>query len=214
VPEAVLGTVLVGDVIASRHRAQVADWLADLCASLDERYGARRLAGFQFTQGDEVQGLLHPDADPFEAVLESVLHGTERGPVFRWVVVHGEVEPGRGPATHRTGPAFHMARAVIEQARHDRDTLLCRSGAADADRLLAGTAPVLGTLLSRLTARQATVARLALLDGMRRSAIAERLGVSRPTVSVSFARGDVRSIDRLLGVTRELWQTGVAGARG
>ena len=43
---------------------------------------------------------------------------------MRWAIVLGEVEPGRGPATRRTGPAFLHARETIELARGQRDTLL------------------------------------------------------------------------------------------
>jgi predicted DNA-binding protein (UPF0251 family) len=206
--------VVFGDVVGSRQGAAAATaWLERLCALLDRTYGDQRLAPFDFTQGDELQGLLDLSADPFVAVLEGNLRprkGRGAAPSMRWVTVCGEVDPGRGPSTRRTGPAFVIARETIEEAGRSRDGLLCRTGDPRSDALLEGTAPVMAAMIERMTDRQREVARLALVDGLRQSEIAERLGVARATVSVSFARGDVRNLGRLLGAVRAIWSEGVA----
>jgi hypothetical protein len=205
-----LGVVLFGDVVRSRRRPRKAsDWLERLTAELDEAFGDTKLAGFEFTQGDELQGLLRPDADPLTAVLTAALRPSDEAPAMRWAIVAGHVLPGRGPATKRTGPAFITARETIELARRQRDTLLMFTGDPHTDRSLAGTAPVLGSLLTRLTERQREVARLGLLDGLRQSEIADRLGVARATISVASARADVRSLARLSGAVRGLWSEGL-----
>ncbi|MEO7119349.1 MAG: SatD family protein [Candidatus Limnocylindrales bacterium] len=207
------GIVVFGDVVRSRAWPKpTADWLERLCRELDAEYADERLAGFEFTQGDEIQGLLRTNADPFRAVLSATLRPRTEVPEMRWAIVAGEVEEGRGPATRRTGPAFITARETINLARHDRDTVLVRSGDAEADGLLEGTAPVLGSLLVRLTDRQREVARLAILDGLRGSEVADRLGIKRSTVSVAFARADVRSLERLLNTTRTIWSQAMAAA--
>ena len=207
------GVVLFGDVIASRHGSGAsARWLHSLRRRLDGIYGPQRMATFEFTQGDEIQGLLDPAADPFRAVLESTLlphEGRDAAPRMRWVVVFGALDPGRGPATHRTGDAFLRARALLEQARDDQDGLLCRTGDAAADAILAGTSPVMAAIIERMTDRQRQIARLALVDGLRQSEIADRLEVARPTVSVSYARADVRNLARLIGAQRLIWAEGV-----
>ena len=209
-----IGIVLFGDVVRSRRwPAATAGWLERLCVELDAMYSGTQLAGFEFTQGDEIQGLLSPEADPFRAVLSAVLRPSDEAPEMRWVVVIGEVEPGHGPATRRTGAAFLLARETIELARRQRDTLLVRTGDPSADTLLEGTAPVLGALLVRLTDRQREIARLALEDGLRQSDIAERFGIRRATVSVAFTRADVRSLARLLGAVRSVWADGVRARR-
>jgi DNA-binding CsgD family transcriptional regulator len=205
------GIVLFGDVVRSRRLGALGPaWLERLCRELDARYGDRRAAPFEFTQGDEIQGLLRPDADPFEAVLVSLCRPRSEAPPMRWAIAFGEVDAGHGPATRRTGPAFLLARETIELARSQRDTLLVMSGDEASDRLLEGTAPVLGSLMVRLTDRQRTIASMALVEGLRQADIAARLGVRRATVSVAFARADVRSLTRLLATARELWATGVA----
>ncbi len=210
--EPVRGVVMFGDVIASREAPSSATgWLASLCRSLDDVYRDERLAAFEFTQGDEIQGLLRPTADPFRAILASMLRpssGPKGVPRMRWVAVLGRVDAGRGPATHRTGPAFVRARALLTQARSERDGLLCETGDPTADAYLAGTAPMLAAIIERMTDRQRQVARLALIDGLRRSEIAERLDVARPTISVSYARADVRNLSRLVDALRRMWTDG------
>jgi len=175
-------------------------------------YGTRRLAAFEFTQGDEIQGLLHPSADPFQAVLESTLlphDGRDAAPRMRWVAVFGAVDAGRGPATHRTGDAFLRARSLLQQARDEQDGLLCQTGDSPADAVLAGTSPVMAAIIERMTDRQRQIARLSLVDGLRQWEIADRLDVTRPTVSVSYARADVRNLARLTGAVRLVWAEGV-----
>lgn len=205
--------VLFGDVVRSRRRpTRSAEWLETLAAELDRHYGDQALARFEFTQGDELQGLLRPEADPFHAVLCATLRPSTEAPSMRWAIVAGGILPGRGAATRRTGPAFVTARKTIELARRQRDTLLVLSGDAQADGLLAGTAPVLGSLLARLTDRQRQVARLGFLEGLRQSEIAERLGVARATISVASSRADVRSLTMLLGAVRTIWSDGLSRA--
>lgn len=203
------GIVLFGDVVRSRQRQDTTAWLERLSERLDALYRGSLLAAFDFTQGDELQGLLRLDADPFQAALTAMLAMGEDVPDMRWVVAAGAIDPGRGPATRRNGPAFLVARALIEEARRRRDTLIVRTGDPETDTLLDDTAPVLASLIERLTRRQRKVAHLALVEGLRQSVIAERLGVRRATVSVSFTRGDVRSLSRLLEAVRKLWATGL-----
>lgn len=203
--------MLFGDIAGSRRAASAASaWLTQLRERLDEHYGSDRLAPFEFTQGDEIQGLLRPTADPFAGVLLANLEAT--APRTRWAVVAGAVDPGGGPATHRTGPAFLTARATSELARQGRDALLVVTGDPRSDRLLSDMAPVLGELLWGLTARQREIARLALLEGRRQTDIATELGVSRATISVTFARARLRSLARLLDAIRLSFREGLDAA--
>jgi DNA-binding CsgD family transcriptional regulator len=203
--------VLFGDVVRSRVDGPAGTtWLRELIRELERVYpSAARLAPFAFTQGDELQGLLRIDADPFEAVLRATLHGD--GLPMRWAIVAGPIEPGRGPTTERTGPAFLTARDLLDTARARRDGLLVRVGEERADTLLAGVAPLLADLLADLTDRQRSIARLMLVERLRQAEVAERLGVSRATISVMAERARIRRIEELLGVLRRLVREGVAG---
>jgi DNA-binding CsgD family transcriptional regulator len=205
------GLVLFGDVTDSRvEAARATAWLRMLSRDLDRHYAADRLAPFGFTQGDEIQGLLTLRADPTAAVLRGALH--PHAMPMRWVIVAGRVEPGRGPATQRTGRAFIVARELAAVARKRRQELLVRSGDPATDELLDDVAPALAALLAGLTGRQRTIAQLVLVDGLRQSDAAQLLGVSRPTVSVAVERARIREIDGLARAVRRLVAQGIAAA--
>jgi DNA-binding NarL/FixJ family response regulator len=204
--------VLFGDVIRSRRDATGSTtWLRTLASELEAAYPAEaRMADFEFTQGDEIQGLLRPGTDPLEAILRASLH-PERRPM-RWVVVAGDVDPGTGPATQRTGAAFLLARERLAEATARRDRLLMSTGDPSTDRLLDDLAPIIAELLADLTITQRTIGRLILIDGLRRSEAAAQLGVARATVSVAADRAHVRSIGRLAGALGFLFETGAGAA--
>ena len=204
--------VLFGDVIRSRRDATGATtWLRVLTADLGAAYpAADRLAPFEFTQGDELQGLLAPAADPTIAILRSSLH-PEAVPM-RWVVVAGDVDPGHGPATQRSGPAFIAARERLAVAAARRERLVIVSGDAATDELLDGLAPLLGDLLGDLTDRQREIAWLILVEKLRRSETAERLHVSRATISVAADRAHLRSIGELARVVRTMLARATMGS--
>ena len=202
-----VGTVLFGDVVASRRDPGSTAWLRALCGDLDAAYPrAERLAPFAFTQGDEVQGLLAPGVDPFGAVLRAALEPDAR--TLRWAVVAGEVDPGTGPATERNGVAFVVAREAIARARAHREGLVVITGDAETDGRLADLGPLLAALLADLTDRQREVARLIILDDLRRSEAADHLNVSRATVSVIADRARVRHLQGLARVLSSLFAEG------
>lgn len=201
------GTVLFGDVVDSRHDPGSTAYLRLLCDDLDAAYPrADRLAPFGFTQGDELQGLLAPEADPTRAILRAALRPDTRA--MRWVAVAGEVEPGSGPATERNGPAFRAARDLLERAKAQREGLLALTGDPDADALLADIGPLLPALLDELTHRQREIARLLLIDGLRRSDAADQLHVSRATISVIADRGRVRHLAQLARAIAAIFRDG------
>ena len=199
-----LAVVLFGDVIRSRRDAPAATgWLRTLAADLNEAFpGPERLAPFEFTQGDEIQGLVAPGTNPLTAILRGSLHPEARP--MRWVAVAGEVDPGRGPATQRSGPAFIAARERLAQANARRERVAVVSGDLPTDDLLEGLGPLLGELLADLTVRQREIGWLLLVEGLRRSEAAERLDVSRATVSVAADRAHLRSIGELVRVLQTL----------
>jgi hypothetical protein len=207
------GTVLFGDVVDSRRDPGSTAWLRALRADLDGAYARdERLAAFGFTQGDEIQGLLAPGADPFRAILHAALQPEAR--TLRWAIVAGVIEPGSGPATERTGIAFHAARDVLARVKATRSGLLAITGDAAADSLLADLGPVLPAILADLTPRQREIARLILIDDLRRAEAAERLHVSRATVSVIADRGQIRHVAGLARAMATIFNDGVGRAGG
>jgi DNA-binding CsgD family transcriptional regulator len=206
------GICIFGDVVGSRTRASAATaWLGWLRDHLETAH-PERLAAFEFTQGDEIQGLLPIDADPLLPVLDAMLrpHGPPDGvPPMRWVIAAGSIDPGEGPATRRTGQAFLMARQLIGTAHDEGDVLRCASGDVAADTLLAEVAPVLGWLIHRMTDRQREALHLQVIGHLRQEAIAERLGISQPAVSGILARAGARDVARLTAAVRTLLGDGI-----
>ncbi len=200
--------VVFGDVVGSRRVPGSSGRLRRLVAELDETYGDEREAPFGFTQGDELQGLLRPGADPFRAVLIAAL--ADDMPPLRWAIVYGLVDDGEGPTTERTGPAFLVARREIGRVRVARTGLVVRTGDPATDQLSDTLTPVLMQLLDRLTARQREVARLMLIDGKRQADVARQLSVSRADISTTAGRAGVTSIAGLLARLREDFAAGVA----
>jgi len=72
--------------------------------------------------------------------------------------------------------------------------------------------PALVGMLGDLTARQRDVARMALLEGLRQSEVAQRLGVRRATVSVSFARARIQSLAALVSAIRRVFSSAGSAA--
>jgi hypothetical protein len=203
-----VGIVVFGDVAASRRDSpRSSAWLRRLTGELDDATVEHRLARFGFTQGDELQGLLDRDADPFAVVLRAAL--ADGALTMRWAIAAGAIDRGRGPATQRTGPAFLVAREALAEARRQRGGIAVRSGDPDADSLLAGAAPALTVLLGELTDRQRLVARLLIVDQLRQVEAAQRLGIARPTVSVMAERAHVQEIEGLAGSLRSILWRGI-----
>ena len=203
-------TVLFGDVVDSRRDPGASAFLRSLREELDASHAHERLAPAGFTQGDEIQLLLVPGADPFRIMLRAALHPDARG--LRWAVAAGLVEPGAGPATERTGPAFRAARSLLERAKAHREGLAAMTGDPAADELLAVLGPLLPALLADLTVRQREVGRLLVVDGLRQAEAAERLGVSRATVSVIADRGRIRHLQGLAAGLATIFRDGLTRA--
>jgi RNA polymerase sigma factor (sigma-70 family) len=209
---ATAGICIFGDVVGSRVRPSAATaWLDQLRDHL-ETTCPQRLAAFEFTQGDEIQGLLPIDSDALTPVLDAMLQPHDRpggAPHMRWVIAAGRIDQGEGPATKRTGEAFLAARALITEAHRDGDGLRCATGDAEADELLRDVAPVLASLIDRMTDRQREVLHLQAIDRMRQEEIADRLGVSQPAISGVLARAGARDVARLTAAVRTLLRDGI-----
>jgi len=201
-----------GDVVDSRRGAtRSTSFLRALRDELEEAYPPdQRPAAVGLTQGDELQLLLAPGADPFAAVVRAGVHPDSLP--MRWAAVAGPIDEGTGPATERTGPAFLQARALIAATKGRRQALAARTGDPATDELLADVAPLLPVLLADLTGRQREAARLLLIEGLRRADVAARLRVSRATVSVLADRAHVRELGGLARGLARAFATGEARA--
>ena len=130
------------------------------------------------------------------AVLDHVLASRlERaGPTIRWGIGAGRDDPS---AEARAGLA-------LRHAREDGYDIGFATGDPWRDALLVDLGVALGALLDDLSARQAEIASLILVDGARQVDVAASLGVSRATVSVAVARGRLRAIAGVRRAIEEL----------
>ncbi len=175
------GILVAGELVSGRASQA---WLADFAAQLNGSDGWR---AFELLGGREIVGTLPFESDPLALIVEAALRpGAER---MRWLVSWADLAG---------------SRKLLADMRTMHDRLLIRTGLETADRLLAGMSPALMDILDSLTERQRVVARLALIEGLRQHEVAERLGIRRATVSVSFNRAKVHSIAGLLAAMRSL----------
>ena len=105
-------------------------------------------------------------------------------PAVRW-----GIGVGRDDAT-----AVRRARDALRTARQPVARIGFATGDAWRDAVLADLGLVLTALLDDLTPRQAQIAGLLLVGGVRQADVAAALGVSRATVSVAVARARLPAI--------------------
>jgi DNA-binding CsgD family transcriptional regulator len=174
----------------------------ELRAGLDS--GLVRIGVVRSVEGAALEVGLAPRIDPLDVVLGAALGPV--APALRWAVVLEGTAPAILPG--RTAPPAggdpEAARRLLLRVRARRDRLAILTGDPSLDGLLEPLAPLLGELLADLTARQRTVVRLLLVDGLRQADVAERIGVARATVSVMASRSHARSIERLVTALRAL----------
>jgi RNA polymerase sigma factor (sigma-70 family) len=211
VTEARQATALIGEPVGSRDPRASRGWLARLAYELDELYGEERLVPFAAVGGTELRGLLAPSADPLAAVLRGALRDESRR--MRWAIALAASEVPETLSEATGGEAFDVCRGALLRARRSHDALVIVTGDPGSDRLLEAIAPVLGDMLARMTIRQRTVARLLLVEGRRQAEVAERLGISRQTVSVNVARSRLRSLARLSAAVSAVYSDAVGDAR-
>lgn len=205
------GVAIIGDVVDSKiDRAKTLEQLETLAGELNARFASDITAPFDYTSGDELQGLLRADCDPFKVLLAAMLD--RNAPRMRWGIAFGEVVPGSGPATHRTGDSFVQARHNIEYAK-GRHLSVVATTDSGADEILKRLMGVFTHMLEDLTPQQCQIAHGLFVEGRKQSEIAAARGVSRATVSVSVKRGGLHRLGDLIEALDILFAFAVAQRR-
>jgi hypothetical protein len=178
---------VIGDVIRSRRltvsvRRDVQRRLNSTLEALNSRYPRAVAAKFLITVGDEFQGLLR-DASILPELIR-VMELSLPDVDFRLGIGRGEVYTDLNDyAIGMDGPAWHAARAAIEDAKTNRRLGGVFAGfGEDRDVILNGLARVLHHLRSRLTVKQRQLLE-ALLQAGTQSEIALRSGITKQAVS-------------------------------
>ena len=190
--------MIFGDVVRSRRDATGCDGLA-----ADAGGGPRRR---RIPPADRLRRSSSPRATSSRACWRRAIDPTRgdpaggapsRAPADALGRRGGRRRPRQRPGHAAERRGVHRARASGWPRQRPAGTARVVSG-DPADRRAARRRSRRSSaeLLDDLTDRQRVIARLILVEGLRRSEAAERLGVSRATVSVAADRAHVRSIGR------------------
>lgn len=176
------GLVLLAEVVGARPiPGSVEERLAALAAELNDACREQLAAEFVVTEVGRLRATLRPDADALGPILRTAL--APHAPRLRWSI----------------------AREAPDGPPRDRERLVFATGRQERDALLNDMAPALVDMLDGLTPTQREVARMAIVEGLRQSEVAERVGKRRATVSVSFGRAKVVPIERLVAAMRRIY---------
>ncbi len=196
---------VIADVVQSRSLSDRLGFQRELLA-LVERSGDFLAPGevvsrFVVTAGDELQGLLRTPAPAYDflVALENAL-GRGR---FRMGVGFGTLTTDLVPVClGMDGPAFHRARAALEEARRTGHTLVYRIGTVPdpltptpLDDLLTSYAALLERVRLSWTPRQWDQVKLLAARGDQ-SSVARTLGVSRAAVNKALKTAGWRTYEK------------------
>lgn len=208
---------VIADVVHSRSLADRSGFQRQFL-DLVERAGTMLPPGelvsrFVVTAGDELQGLLRTPAPAYDflVALEDEL-GRGR---FRMGVGWGCLATDLKPVClGMDGPAFHLARAALEESKKRGRALTYRLGNAALDDLLTSYAALLDRTRLSWTPRQWEQVKLLAANGDQ-SSVAAALGISRAAVNKALKSAGWRVYDKARADLLEYLSTpGVVGASG
>ncbi|MGB0653207.1 MAG: SatD family protein [Thermoplasmatota archaeon] len=196
-------TVVIADVEGSRDTPDRAALQKRLLATLKQAATTAHAlgadapaAGPDVTAGDEWQAVFH-DAGAALRFLSSIRDALPDVP-FRAGIGHGTLAlpptPGT-PVGHLDGPAFHQARAAIDEAKRRRRTIQLR-GFGDLDHLLTLGLDLAAKIRRDRTPKQRDYV-AAVTNGATQQEVAARFGVTGGTVSLTLQRARHEEVRRL-----------------
>lgn len=215
-----LYVVVTADVIRSRQWKRTPsqeDHFRRGIAALNERLQNDALVPFSALRGDEIQGVLRPEAEVMGAIrqMRYLLRPLE----IRVGVGVGEITTGLGGSNswEMDGPSFHMAREALDSmkgGRRGRMTML-RTDSPDFDEVMNLILLLMDSIISRWTPAQWVAIDAYSRLGTYRAAAAE-LGIALQNVEkrCSAARwGEVRAAEEYINeALRRFTMDGVKGA--
>lgn len=201
---------VLGDIVRSRRldpqeRSEVQVLLERLMTDINRRYEPSIVGDFLLTLGDEFQGLFD---DP-SVVPDTIQDIREKLPKmrFRIVVSRGhlttEVKP-KGVALGTDGPAWHVARKVLEQWRAAKRDGVAFVGFGDDDVVINGLSGLLTHHWTHLEASQREIINaLRHHQGLRKEAASE-MSISQQALSNRAQTAGWREYEAGMIACREL----------
>lgn len=198
---------MIGDIIGSRKlsdRNEAQLKLQEVLDLVNEKYGEYILSNFTITIGDEMQGLLKPNAPVYD-ILVNILE--ENYPVkIRFGLGLGRLTTdniNREMSIGMDGPAFYLAREAIEKAHKQKGySIVFKSEIHDStkEEEINVTLGLLSIIRNLWNERFLSIIKL-LRVGMKQKDIADELGVSQPYISELVNKSywkEVLSSERIL----------------
>ena len=190
--------ILVGDIVGSREASDRQKLQSDIQSSLDEvndEVDGSSIAPMEIVRGDEFEGGFRDPSACIEAffTLERILFPVR----FKAGIGVGEISTSEDTSISRMdGPAFHRARAAVEEAKSSASDLLIRSNNQSRDAILNTILDLLTLLKERWTDRQWEIVNHYRENRDRtQSEIAYEFGISQPAVAKVLQRTKIKHID-------------------
>lgn len=177
---------VIADMVRSRdlpraRRRTLQKQFSSLVTNLNRTYKPAIASKFVVTLGDEFQGLLNSAAVLPDLLWELEQNFQERE--LRLGIGSGTLDtPLQEYAINIDGPALHLARAAIDEAKKSHALGGVFQGFGDLDDVLNGIARLLWFQRSRWTPAQRRIARL-LRQGMSQTQAAKKLRITKQVVS-------------------------------
>ena len=168
--------------VDQRHSRRSPDRVPEAIARLCRAY--RPLRGFERTVGDEFQGVLDDPAEVVSVVLELVRMGD-------WSVGVGAgpvEEPMPASTREARGPAFVMARAAVERAKHRPAGVAVVAAYSAAAREAEAVLALLAVVVRRRTPAAWDAVDL-VAGGLSVTEAAQKLGITRQAAGQRLAAG-------------------------
>ena len=177
--------VLIGDMVGSkaqRDRNSLQRSFAETLQKAQKKYGTAFISPLTLTIGDEFQAVLEKSDDLFSLLtfIETQLDGVQ----FRYGMGLGGIDTdiNSQQAIGMDGPAFHRARAAIEQAKKEQRRFCFKSGHSGQEERINILLNWVDYAVKRWNAQRKKIF-LYYCEQYTQKEIAARLRITQPAVS-------------------------------
>lgn len=194
--------VIIGDIIDSKKiidRKDVQSKFIKVLNEINNRYSKDIASKFTITLGDEFQGLLKNRNNIIKIIFEIEMAMSPL--VFRFGIGIGDITTAISfeYSSEIDGPAYHRARAMIEELESSKSQYLKRKANilissqdqnVEIDKLLNSILSVCTALRSRWTLRQTEIIYAYLRSEENQYKAAEKLGIGQSSVNKALNIAD------------------------
>ncbi len=189
--------VVIGDIVKSKqisNRKRVQTKFKESIEIINEKFKKEIVSNFLVTLGDEFQGVLKDSVMSYEIILkmEELMHPTN----FVFGIGIGTITTDISEvALGMDGPAFHNARASLEEAKIDREHIYYKGFNKTQDISINTILSLLYIIKNLWTERQLEIVKLYRQEGIHQK-VADRLKISQPAVAQALSAAHWSTIEK------------------